>query len=205
MAILQLYGKAIEHLLEGRVPNDFPWQGEKIKALQESFTKDSHNSRYRSDAGDEKHFDYTYPELLTYQVYYDPKVRDNVSYLDQMEAARRNLKNAIEADMFDTRNVGNLFEPFFTYKENKPCFTVFMVQHTGDGKVTLILVFRSHDYGGAVWGNLAAIPHWFNEEVINPAGGELDEIIVFSASAHVYRDSDVIEKLLRHGYMSRFL
>jgi thymidylate synthase len=207
MAIVQLYGKAIENILNGVVPKDFPWSGDKIKALQMSFDKDSMNDRYKAmlDPDDKTNFDYTYPELLTRQVYRDPFSPNEVDWQDLMGAACLQLKNAIKHNMFDTRNVGNIYEPVFTYADNKPCFQVYQVQHTGDGNVTLVLVFRSHDYGGAIWANACAISYWFNERVVVPAGGKLDEVVIFSMSAHVYDDSDVIEKLLRHGHMARFL
>jgi thymidylate synthase len=205
MAIIQLYGLAVHHVLEGRTPVDFPWQGEKVKELQTSFDKAAMNDRYRSAEGDDTQFDYTYPELLTKQVFHDPDGQFLVDWRDQMACASEILKTAIDNDLFDTRNVGNLYEPFFVDKENKPCFCLFQVQHTGEGKVTLICYFRSHDYGTAVWANICAISYWFNEKVILPAGGILDEIIIFSASAHVYSDCDVIDKLLRHGALGRFV
>ncbi len=207
MAVIQLYGRAIEDILAGKVPRDFPWQGEKIKALQDSFDKDAKNDRYLAACNpeDKVHFDYTYPELLTKQVYHDPLSPYDVEWQDLMNAASTQLKRAIKHNLFDTRNVGNVYEPFFTHVENKPCFNWFQVQHTGDGKVTLVLVFRSHDYGGAIWANVCSISYWFNERVILPAGGQLDEVIIFSASAHVYKDSDIIERLTRHGPMGRFI
>jgi thymidylate synthase len=209
MAIVQLYGQAIVDILNGVVPKDFPWSGKKIKELQGSFDKDANNNRLLAVKypEDKTNFDYTYPELLTKQT--TVRLRENGQfgqvYVNQMEESRKILEKAIKTNMFDTRNVGNVYEPLFFDAENKPCFQVYQVQHTGDGNVTLVLVFRSHDYGGAIWANACAISYWFNERVIVPAGGKLDEVVIFSMSAHVYDDSDVIEKLLRYGYMSRFL
>ena len=189
-AIIHLHGKAVKDVLNGETPIHFPWSGDKVKELMENFDRDATNPFG---------FDYTYPELLSHQIAKD-------GHYDQMVIARKQLKAAIDNNMFDTRNVGNLYEPGFANEENKPCFNWFQIQHIGDGDVVLVVLFRSHDYGSVVWGNLCAVSYWFNERVVQPAGGTLKEIVCISASAHVYNyDSDIIDRLCMLGEIGRFM
>lgn len=202
IAILQLYGTAITRILDGETPLHFPWDGKKVKEFMSTYDQEVENPH---------NFVYTYPNLISRQPCVEQVDKANpemvkVSYIDQMTVAKNKLSQAISTEMFDTRNVGVLYNPSFRYTDSRPCFNWFQVQHTGDGDTTLIVVFRSHDYGSAVWANICAISHWFNERVITPAGGVLREVIVVSTSAHIHDyDMDIVTKLTSLGPLERFI
>ena len=99
-------------------------------------------------------------------------------------------------NIMSNRNIGVLYQPEMHNMRDKPCFNWFQIRYTGQGKGSLRLLFRSHDYGDALWANLSSIGYGFDELVFKPCGVELEEIICTSASAHVYEnESSMVEKM----------
>mgnify|MGYP000212037499 CR=1 FL=1 len=179
--VLQVYGKAIIDILAGKTPKGFVWSGKKIKELQRSFIEDILNP-----AG----FEYTYGNLLKRYPMSDG------TYFDQLYAAKEALAYDVNHDIQGNRIVGVIYHPMFNDTPNKPCFGYFQVRYLGNNKVSLVLFFRSHDYGSALFGNLCSIAYAFNYFVIAPNLCTLDEIIVVSTSGHIYEnDSQLAEEI----------
>ena len=179
--ILQLYGKAINDVLDGKTPEGYLWSGQKIKEFQRSFIEDIENP-----AG----FSYTYGDLLK-----NYPMPDN-SRFDQLHAAKEALAYDISHDIQGNRIIGVIYSPIFNKDHNKPCFNFWQIRYLGNNKVSLVLLFRSHDYIQAVFGNLCTIPYVFNYYVFVPNMCVIDEIILISTSAHIYEnDSQQAEEV----------
>ena len=190
MCTVQIYGKGLRNVLKGKTPKGFGWSGKKVKRLMESFVADAKNPTG---------FEYTYPELLSRmfgEQIWEAKRTGRHNWYNQTRLAAQYLKIDKEDDIMSNRNVGVLYQPGMHQMKDKPCFNWFQIRYTGKGKGSLRLLFRSHDYGDAIWANLSSVGHGFNELVFKPCGVELEEIIVVSASAHVYdNQSDLVENL----------
>ena len=188
MCTVQIYGKGLRNVLKGKTPKGFGWSGKKVKRLMESFVADAKNPTG---------FEYTYPELLTNMPGQTPNGKEyDFHVFNQIGLAKTQLSADYKADIMSNRNVGTLYQPGMYNMKDKPCFNWFQIRYTGQGKGSLRLLFRSHDYGDALWANLSSIGYGFNELVFKPCGVELEEIIVVSASAHVYNNqSDLVENL----------
>ena len=189
MCTVQVYGKGLRNVLKGKTPKGFGWSGKKVKKLMESFVTDAKNPNG---------FEYTYPELLSKMLGFkkDEFIGNSYEVFNQFKIAKDALMTDKKNGIMSNRNVGTLYQPGMHNMRDKPCFNWFQIRYTGQGKGSLRLLFRSHDYGDALWANLSSISHGFNELVFKPCGVELEEIIVVSASAHVYNNqSDLIENL----------
>ena len=179
--ILQVYGKAIIDILAGKTPKGYIWNGKKVREFMKSFVEQVVNP---------SGFDYTYPELL--KGYPMP----NNSKFNQLHASKESLAYDINHDIHSNRNVGVLYSPIFAKISNVPCFNFYQVRYLGHKKVSLVLLFRSHDYGTALYSNLCSIAYAFYYYVIAPNMCTIDEIIVISTSGHIYEnDSQLAEEV----------
>lgn len=172
-AVVQIYGKAISDILAGKTPKDYLWSGQKIRKFMNSFIQEITNPTG---------FVYTYPELLKSYPMGDDKT------FDQLHAAKEALAYDKNHGLQGNRNVGILWSPIFVNNDSCPCFNWFKVRYLGNGKVSLILLFRSQDHLNASWGNLCSIGYAFNYFVISPNLCTIDEIILISDSAHIYEN-----------------
>ena len=180
-AVVQIYGKAIKDILAGKTPKGFAWSGEKIKEFQKNFIDEIMNP-----CG----FSYTYQELL--KSYPMP----NGSTFDQLHAAKESLAYDVRHDIQGNRILGVIYNPIFNNISDKPCFSFWQIRYLGNNKVSLVIVFRSHDYASAVWANMCTIPYAFYYYVIAPNLCNIDEIILVSTSAHIYKgDRQLAEDL----------
>lgn len=189
MCTVQIHGKGLRNVLKGKTPKGFGWSGKKVKRLMESFVADAKNPTG---------FEYTYPELLSKLVgtRKDKFIGNCIEIYNQFEIAKNALMVDKVNNIMSNRNIGVLYQPEMHNMRDKPCFNWFQIRYTGQGKGSLRLLFRSHDYGDALWANLSSVGHGFNELVFKPCGVELEEVIVVSASAHVYdNQSDLVENL----------
>ena len=168
---LQIYGYGISKVLKGQTPRGFLWGGDKVKVLQKQFVDDQLNPF---------EFNYTYPEQLRdFQKGFKTK-------FDQLSLTRKGLKVDMEAGILNNRRVGVLYHPILHDERELPCFNWYQCRFQGEGKVSLRMLFRSHDWGTAVWANISTIGYAFNELVFKPLGLEIEEIICHSTSAHIY-------------------
>ncbi len=172
--ILQVYGKAIDDILAGKTPKGFIWSGQKIKEFQKSFIEDIANP-----AG----FEYTYGDLLkNYPM-------GNGKTFDQLHSVKEKLAYDKGHDIQGNRIVGVIWNPIFADNDSSPCFNWFQIRYLGNNKVSLVLLFRSHDYSDAVFANLCSIAYAFYYYVIAPNLCIINEVIVISTSAHFYEHS----------------
>jgi thymidylate synthase len=196
MAVVQIHGKALKDLYDGKLPKGWKF-GEASNKVYVEMLKDPCR-------GDQP---YTYGERLhsfvtAYLDQYDLSVND---YVDQMENSRNSLKKAIEEGIQTNRICGVLWNPCDYMLNDPPCFNHFQARLLEKNKVSLRVLFRSHDFGNACFANWCAIIRVFQDEVIKPAGGILEEFICVSESAHVYsNDEDMVTDLLI-GKMPSFI
>lgn len=184
-AVVHIYGKAIKDVLAGKTPMNFRWSGDKIIDYQKCFLVPLDEIGVKK--GDETDFEYTYIELLR-------KFKTPDGDVDQMDISRQKLIESIKTGIQSNQNVGVLYNPLYWDSHNPPCFNWYQVRVMEDKKVSLRLLFRSHDYGDAIWANLCGISKAFNELVIKPAGCELEEIILTSSSAHIHENEADLAK-----------
>ena len=179
--ILQIYGKAINDILAGKTPAGFIWSGKKIREFMKSFIDEIENP---------SGFIYTYQELL--KSYPMP----NGSTFNQLHSVKEKLAYDKGHDIQGNRIVGVIWNPIFADNDNSPCFNWFQIRYLGNNKVSLVILFRSHDYGSALFANLCSIAYAFYYYVIAPNLCVIDEIIVISTSGHIYEnDSQLAEDI----------
>jgi len=179
-AVVQLYGKALDDLYEGKLPKGWKF-GEAANKIYIEMLKNP-------DKGEQP---YTYGERL-----HNYPVIDFES-VDQTVTLTNALFDAIEHNIQTNRLVGVIWNPVDLMLKDPPCFNWFQLRTSEGNKVSLRVLFRSHDYGNANFANFGAIIRCFVDEVIEPAGGVLEELICVSASAHLYdNDSDMIEAVV---------
>ena len=167
---IQIWGKAVKRLLNGSTPKGFPFSGDKLKEFNRQGVMDDPNPHG---------FIYTYQGLLT-------KPGDIFRYADQLFDIAMKLKRVINIGVKDNGMVGVLFHPSMFDWDEKPCWNWLQVTYLGDNKISVRLLFRSHDYGTAMWANLSFILHLLRHFVARPNECEIVEVILFSSSAHIY-------------------
>lgn len=178
-AIVQLYGKALSDLYEGKLPKGWLFGQESNKCYIEML-KDP-------DRGEQP---YTYGQRL--HKYPDHPYGEHT--FNQIDATTGHLKHSIDSHIQTNRIVGIVWHPYDITREDPPCFNWFQLRLSEKNKVSLRILFRSHDYGNACFANWGAIIRCFIDEVITPAGGILEELICVSTSAHLYNsDMDMVE------------
>ncbi|WNY27020.1 thymidylate synthase [Methanolapillus ohkumae] len=186
-ATIQLYGKAIDDVLAGKTPENFRWSGDKITDYQNSFLVPL--SEVGKKQYDDTDFEYTYIELMR-------KFKTIEGDIDQMDISQKKLSENLASKIQSNQNVGVIYHPMYWNSYNPPCFNWYQVRLLDDNQVSLRLLFRSNDYGDAVWANLCGIAKAFDELVIKPAGCVLVEIILTSSSAHIYaNEADLAKKV----------
>lgn len=172
---LQVYGHGIYKILKGHTPKGFLWGGDKVKVLQKQFVDDQLNPFG---------FDYSYPEQLRdFQKGFDQRY-------DQLSLTKGGLQADIEANVQNNRRVGVLYHPILHDERELPCFNWYQCRYQGGGKVSLRMLFRSHDWGTGLWANMSTVGYVFDELVFKPLGLEIEELICHSTSAHIY-DNDM--------------
>lgn len=173
-AVTHIYGRAIQDIIDGKTPKGFIWSGEKIKMFQQQFIEE-----YLNPTG----FEYTYSELLR-----DYPVGEGKT-VNQLEISKKLLAYDKGHELQSNRNVGILYHPKFAFIRDKPCFNWYQIRYLGNGKVSIVLLFRSHDFGDALWANLCSIIYCFVVFVTAPNVCVVDEVILVSASGHFYEYS----------------
>ncbi len=181
-AVVQLYGKALNDLYEGKLPKGWKF-GEAANKVYVEMLKDP-------EKGEQP---YTYGQRL--HKYPDHPYGEHT--FNQIDSVTGNLRHSIQNKIQTNRIVGILWHPYDLTREDPPCFNWFQLRLTEKNKVSLRTLFRSRDFGNASFANWGAIIRCFVDEVINPAGGELEELICVSTSAHIYEnDMDMVESLI---------
>ena len=192
-AIVQLYGKALKDLYEGRLPKGWKF-GEAANKVYIEMLKDS-------DRGEQP---YTYGQRLknipvwdgTKYPVNDEWIADCIE-LNQLNSTKDALEDSITEGIQSNRICGVIWIPTDIMLSSPPCFNWFQLRLTEKNKVSIRVLFRSHDYGNANFANFGAIIRAFQDEVISPAGGILEELICVSTSAHLYNnDLDMVENLI---------
>lgn len=168
IVIIQLYKNALIQLYKGETPRGWLFGGD---ANQEYILM-----LKNPDRGEQ---DYTYGQRL-----------HNQSEENQIENVREALREAIETNIQSNRIAGNIWTPQDIRLKDPPCFAFFQLRTSEKNKISLRIVFRSHDYGNGNFANFGAIIRCFVDEVITPAGGELEELVCVSLSGHIY-DTDM--------------
>jgi len=197
--IIQVYGKGIDRLLDGKVPDGVPFKKSMVKRLQQAFLDLETNPN---------NFVYTYQQLLKEWPLtgflldiIERGLHGGVGQIyDQMQMAKRALENDVRDNICSNRNVGTTLHPYMNdvfdgiEMKDKPCFNWFQVRYNGNKKVSLRLLFRSHDYIHGIWPNLCSIVKVFYELVVKPCGCDIEEVILISTSGHAYEtDSEEAE------------
>ena len=192
-AVIQLYGKALQDLYEGKLPKGWKF-GEAANKVYIEMLKDANKGEQPYTYGERLH---AYPA--------DPQ---SEYVYDQMFEARCALIKAIEDKIQTNRICGVLWSPADIRLHDPPCFNWFQLRLSESNKVSLRILFRSNDAANAVFANMGAVIRVFVDEVIKPAGGELEEVIWTATSEHIcLTDFDQVEALIGKvpEYMRRFL
>jgi len=186
-AVIQLYGKALDDLYTGKLPKGWKF-GEAANKIYIEMLKNP-------DKGEQP---YTYGERLhSYFTATHDRLGEWFVTQNQMVSVMGKLRVAIKTETQNNRICGVIWNPVDIDLKDPPCFNWFQLRLSEKNKVSLRVLFRSHDYGNANFANFGAIIRCFVDEVIGPAGGVLEELICVSASAHLHdNDSDMIEAVV---------
>lgn len=186
-AVIQIYGKALQDLYEGKLPKGWKF-GEAANKVYIEMLKNP-------DKGDQP---YTYGERLhSYYVSVSDSFSRHHVCVNQVENIKEALKESIETGIQSNRIVFVIWNPLDIKMENPDCFNWGQLRVSEGNKVSIRIVFRSNDAGNAVFANMGAVIRVFVDEAINPAGGELEEVIWTAASEHIYlTDFDMVENLV---------
>jgi thymidylate synthase len=189
MAIVQIHGKALKDLYDGKLPKGWKFK-EGSQKIYIEMLKDPEKGEQPYTYGERLH---NIPEWCGFE-------EDGIAYcghMNQIESAKDELEFTIKEGIQSNRICLVIWIPSDISLENPPCFQWAQLRVSEKNKISLRILFRSHDYGNAYMANFGAIIRCFVDEVIKPAGGELEELICVSASAHIYdNDSDQIENLI---------
>lgn len=186
-AVVQVYGKALQDLYEGQLPKGWKF-GEAAQKIYIEMLKDP-------DKGDQP---YTYGERLhVYRVSVSDSYTRYHIIINQIETVREALKESIKTGIQSNRICGVLWNPTDIKLKDPPCFQWFQIRLSEKNKISLRILFRSNDAGNAVFANMGAVIRCFEDEVIQPTGGELEEVIWVATSEHIYNnDFDMVEGLI---------
>jgi len=179
-AVVQVYGKALKRLYNGDVPEGWLFRGaanrEYVNMLKDPLRGEQ---------------PYTYGQRL--HLY---PLGDGL-YIDQLENARARFKEDLESGIQNNRNCGVIWNPKDIKLKSPACFQWYQLRKSEKNKASLRLLFRSHAYDNGVFPNLGAIIKVFTDEVIEPEGGILEEVILVSVSAEIeYSNFDMIEAVV---------
>lgn len=155
----QLYGEAIPRLYSGDVPKGWKFTGSMNLAYVDMLKN--------ADPGDQY---YTYGQRLHQH--------------KQTERARDMLKECIESGVQSNRIVLGVWDKDADLEqENPPCLQFMQLKLMEDNLVGARTLFRSHYFVNADFANYGAIIRYLTDEIVEPAGGELSELINVSTSA----------------------
>jgi thymidylate synthase len=188
-AVIQLYGKALKDLYEGKLPKGWKF-GEAAQKIYIEMLKNP-------DKGEQP---YTYGQRLHAIPEWSGFEEDGIcycGYMNQMESIRDELAFTISEGIQSNRICFVIWIPSDISLGNPPCFQWGQVRLSEKNKISLRVLFRSNDAVNAVFANIGAVSKVLVDEVITPSGGELEEIIWIAVSEHIYlNDLDTVEALI---------
>ena len=165
----------VEDPYQEMIPKEYSWNEERLEEYAGQLL-----------SGVNPGFEYTYGERL--RAWSLP----GVPPLDQIEQAIRRLK---ESSATRRATAVTWIPPVDTAKDEVPCMIVddFKLR---DGRLNLVVFFRSHDFAGAYPANLYGLARVL-QYVAREAGAEPGSISTTSASAHIYEHNwDWVEEML---------
>jgi Thymidylate synthase len=105
---------------------------------------------------------------------------------NQTERLRDALKECIETGVQSNRLVVQIWDKEHDLEQpNPPCFQFLQCRLREENLVGAVTLFRSHCFVNADFANYGAIIKYLIDEVVEPAGGELSELINVSTSAQI--------------------
>ena len=187
---LQLTGKVLEECYNGKAPNYFPFGPGAVREYQlEYFDMLKCSS-----------FVYHYKIRLED---FRAKVED-YNGINQMQYLREGVRQSILDELNTNRLVAVLWNPATDEGEREvPCFNWCQLRRIRGDLFRLEILYRSWDVT-ATWSNLAGLIKYFVDEVFEPAGGKLCEVIITGTSTHIYRhDFDYAKKVVGEQFSRR--
>lgn len=160
-AVTQLYGDALERLYNGDLP-----KGWKFSNLCNQEYVDSLKN---PDKGDQ---------------YYTYGFRFHEAF--QPERIRLELKKSIKTGVQSNRIVAMIWDKYHDLeKQAPPCWQWAQFRLMEENLISTRTLFRSHCFVNGDFANYGALVRLFRDEIIEPAGGELSELINVSTSAQI--------------------
>jgi thymidylate synthase len=194
-ATIQFFGRAIIDLKSGKAPEGFSWGGlQKIKEFQQLAIAEDTNQHGH---------DYTYQQLLrgwkgVLQGGYEIE-------FNQLEAIRRGIRDEIEAEIESNRHVAVLYDPVkMKDMVSKPCWNWLQVRYMGRNRISVRVLFRSHDYGTGLWANASFVLFMLDHFIAKKLKCHISEFIIVSASGHIYdSEADAAEDVSGYDWATR--
>lgn len=186
-AVFQIYGKALQRMYNGDTPKGWKFRNQA--------NSDYVKMLFCSDKGDQP---YTYGERLHSQwtSISDSVARHHIE-INQLEVHREMLRESIETGIQSNRIWGDIGKPTDLRLKDPACLRGWQLRTSERNKVSARFVMRSGDAGNAVFSNFDSFVRVFVDEVITPAGGILEEVLLVCLSEHIYdHDLDQVEALV---------
>lgn len=194
VALLQIYGSGIHDLIAGKAPEGFSWGGpQKIKEFQQIAIAEDTNMHGH---------DYTYQQLLRK---WEFEGFGTTFEFDQLEFIRRGIRDEIEAEIESNRHVAVLYDPVkMKDMVSKPCWNWLQVRYMGRNRISVRVLFRSHDYGTALWANASFVLFMLDHFIAKKLKCHISEFIIVSASGHIYdSEADAAEDVSGYDWATR--
>ncbi len=193
-AVIQIVGRGIHDLLAGKAPEGFSWGGpQKIKEFQQLAIAEDCNQHGH---------DYTYQQLLRK---WEFEGFGTTFEFDQLEFIRRGIRDEIEAEIESNRHVAVLYDPVkMKDMVSKPCWNWLQVRYMGKNRVSVRVLFRSHDYGTGIWANASFVLFMLDHFIAKKLKCHISELIIVSASGHIYdSEADAAERTSGYDWTTR--
>lgn len=195
VALLQIYGTGIHDLIAGKAPEGFSWGGpQKMREFQQLAIAGNTNQHGH---------DYTYQQLLRKWKGVMPGGFE--VELNQLEIIRRGIRDELDREIESNRHVAVLYDPLsMRDMVSKPCWNWLQVRYMGKKRLSVRVLFRSHDYGTGLWANASFVLFMLNHFVAKPLGCHISELIICSMSGHIYdSEADAAEKTSGYDWNTR--
>ena len=212
---LHISGYALEQIRRGEVPDGWKFRGDAVKEYMKTFSDNpddrpkGHTYNYAERlfeyiVGNTVKIDLKFKNLIArLKGDFEPNYEIEYVKVNQLKYMRELLELSMAEKVTSNRIVAITLQPGKDYlTRDMPCLQFLQLRALEGRRCSLRILYRSHDYGDAVWANLCYIIAGIEKYVTDPANARIVEIILTSTSGHIYDHSmdmvnDRLEKLMK--------
>ena len=201
--IIVLRGKAIQQVLRHELHPLYPTRN--IEEYLQEYTDDYHSMWKQQPLT--KRFAYLYYDrLINYGMCWELSGKIYQERIDQLDILKTGLSKDVDEKISNNRHIAITWYPNPDgFSRSPPCLNLVQVRLLNESNVEVQMVWRSRDLFRAWQSNVVAVVCLLNEKVIKPDNCEIERIVDYSTSLHVY-ETDVPEasKVMPKAYADIF-